>query len=470
MKLSQVADQGDESEFAILPESCKAAYYTKYVSKVGGMPADAEDPTVEQISAVVRKVRTLGQPPYCDFAVWVPFAKRHLRAQKYQSFLLQEDGTFLQKMVPGPACFAHWQMSYRVLRTTLIMTDIISLANLMEWESMIERLNRQHPNCWGLIAAAEDRARGEYMSRTLAKLRLEIDQGTRQPPPGWNVEEPWNAVWRLVVEDREFWAEQVVTPALSWAARGQRGKPLPPWEELAEANVKGGRLAYQPEMEETEGDTGNRRKNRVRREARKKRQRADKEELQEYRKGSKPGGTKGSGKTGSKGGQSEEACYAWNNGNGLCGGLPPGESCRGKIKRLGWGWLWGLLTMAAGKETEGDTANTSAPASSSSSGVSAGDGNTISGQQLLRGVPKVTRRRRFTGDDPPGGKTPPKDRIHVKGEYLTFEEYLKVRKFMFLHHFSGVEDNLSKAVVEESKKLGLRVEATLQTWRAGLTS
>ena len=191
MKLSQVADQGDESEFVVLPEARKAKYYTKYVAKVGGMPADLEDPTVEQISPIVRKVFTLGQPPYCDFAVWVPFAKPH------QSFVVQDDGSFLAKMVPGPASFTHWQASYRVLRTTLVMTEVVSLANLMEWEALVERLNRQHPGCWGLIAAAEDRARGEYMSKTLAKVRLEIDQGAT-PPLGWNVDEPWDDIWGVV--------------------------------------------------------------------------------------------------------------------------------------------------------------------------------------------------------------------------------------------------------------------------------
>ena len=79
MKLSQVADQGDESEFTVMPEAAKASFYTKYVTKVGGLPADEEDPTVEQVSAVIRKVKMLGQPPYCDFAVFVPFAKRHRR-------------------------------------------------------------------------------------------------------------------------------------------------------------------------------------------------------------------------------------------------------------------------------------------------------------------------------------------------------------------------------------------------------
>eukprot|EP00435_Cladocopium_sp_Y103_P059823 s1426_g21.t1 len=332
MKLSQVADQGDESEFVVMSESAKAQYYSKYVAKVGGLPADAEDPTVEQISAVVRKVKTLGQPPYCDFAVFVPFAKRHLKSQKYQSFVMQEDGSFLAKMVPGPACFAHWQASCRVLRTTLIMTEVISLAHLMEWETMVERLSRQYPNCWGLVAAAEDRARGEFMAKTLAKIRLEIEQGGT-PPLGWSAESPWDTVWGRVMRDRDFWAEQVHMPAMSWTSKGQRGKPLTPEEQLADATLPGGHQALQPEWETSEHNVQGKRRNQARREARKRKWRADKEELQTYRKGSRNGEGKGSGKWGSKSGASEEACYAWNNGNGLCGGLAPGEKCRGKVTR-----------------------------------------------------------------------------------------------------------------------------------------
>eukprot|EP00435_Cladocopium_sp_Y103_P074084 s120_g46.t1 len=425
MKLSQVADQGDESEFMIMPESQKAAYYTKYVAKVGGMPADSEDPTMEQISAVYRKVRVLGQPPYCDFAVWVPFAKKHLRAQKYQSFVLQEDGTFMAKMVPGPTCYAHWQASYRVLRTTLVMLEVISLANLMEWEAMIERLQRQYPGCWGLVAAADDRARGEFMSKTFARLRLEVEQGAT-PPLGWNLEEPWNVVWRKVMQDKDFWTENVHNPAIGWLARGQKGKPLTPIEEMAETALRGGRHALQPEWEGQEDDGGNqgRRKNKVRREARKKKLRADREELQSYRKGtgSKGGGPKGSGPTGAKG-----------------------------LKAFLW---WLALRQAAG-----DTgAQGGGPSSSSSTGAS--DGRALPGHQVVKEVRKGTKRRRFTGDDPPGDEEPPKNKIHVKGDKLTFEEYLKVRKFIFLHHFSGQTDNLSKAVSEECEKIGIQVETT----------
>lgn len=332
MKLSQVADQGDESEFTIMPEANKALFYTKYISKMGGLPADSEDPTTEQLSAIIRKVRVLQQPPYCDFAVFVPFARRHLRAQKYQSFVLQEDGSFLQKMVAGPSCFTHWQACFRVMRTALIMTDIISLANLMEWEALVERMNRQYPGCWGLIAAAEDRGRGEFMAKTLAKVRLEMDQGGK-PPLGWRAEEPWDIIWGRVLRDKDFWSEEVHVPAISWTARGGKGKPLTPMEELADATMQGGRQALQAETTEKDNETGGRRKNRVRRDARKRRQQAEREELNSWRRSSKGGEGKGSGSNKGKGGQSEEACYAWNNGNGLCGGLPPGDPCRAKVVR-----------------------------------------------------------------------------------------------------------------------------------------
>ena len=44
MKLSQVADQGDESEFTVMSEASKAAFYSRYVSKVQGAPGGRRGP------------------------------------------------------------------------------------------------------------------------------------------------------------------------------------------------------------------------------------------------------------------------------------------------------------------------------------------------------------------------------------------------------------------------------------------
>ena len=68
-----------------------------------------------------------------------------------------------------------------MLRTALLMLDLISLSNILAWESMVEKLTRQYPGAWHLIVAADDRARGEYMGRTLARIRMELDQGVAPP-------------------------------------------------------------------------------------------------------------------------------------------------------------------------------------------------------------------------------------------------------------------------------------------------
>lgn len=58
------------------------------------------------------------------------------------------------------------------------------------------------------------------MSKTLAKVRLEMDQGAT-PPLGWNVDEPWDVIWGKVFRDKEYCSEQVHVPAIAWTARGR---------------------------------------------------------------------------------------------------------------------------------------------------------------------------------------------------------------------------------------------------------
>ena len=70
-----------------------------------------------------------------------------------------------------------------------------------------------------------------------------------------------------------------------------------------------------------------------------------------------------------------------------------------------------------------------------------------------------TKRKLHAGEDPPDDEDPKPGKIHYGGNFVTFEEFLEERTFLFIHHFSGRVDNLSKAVKEESEKLGLTVHA-----------
>lgn len=120
-----------------------------------------------------------------DFAIWTPFSRKVLKSAKYQTFVMQEDGSFVAKMVAGPANYQHWLASFRVMRTAFIMLDLLPLNSLLQWENHMERLVSRYPSCWHLLVEAENKARAEHLGRTLALVRLAIDRG--EPAPfGWS--------------------------------------------------------------------------------------------------------------------------------------------------------------------------------------------------------------------------------------------------------------------------------------------
>ena len=293
--------------------------------------------------------------------------------------------------------------------------------------------------CWHLIVAAEDRARGEFMTRTITKIKLDIDKGGT-PPLGWLEAKPWNVAWQQVLADKIYWTEQVTVPALTWVARGEKGVPKTPLEEQAGDVLRGGAESLRPEFEKgnTSSDVNVVKKNhnKQRREARKKRILQEREELKQLRgkgkgKGDgKDGGRKGSG-DGRSSGSSSEACYAWNNGNGLCGGLPPGEKCLGKIPRVDHRCTMHLeevkVTMALALMAMRRLAGSGEPPSSSAE-AEAKLVRETTGKVDHRGMSferRSTKRKKFTGDDPPGDGDPPKKVIHVEGKFLTVEEYFQ---------------------------------------------
>lgn len=79
------------------------------------------------------------------------------------------------------------------------------------------------------------------------------------------------------------------------------------------------------------------------------------------------------------------------------------------------------------------------------------------GPSFVRGS---TKRKKFTGEDPPGDGDPPRKAIHAGGKFLTMEEYFQLRVFVFLHHFSGKKDNLSEAIQREADERGIKVNTS----------
>ena len=334
IKMSSVIDQSDDSEF--VPESLAKAdgWYQRYLRIMGGTPQEEEDCTVEQLSALNKRVHTLDLPPYVDLGVWQPYGRRALRANKFRAWFPDGAGGYIAKELPGPSGWSQWLAAWRVFQTAAIMLDILPLATLQLYERHVERLVKLYPSAWHLIVMADEKARGEKWARIRLKIAADIAAG-KDAPHLWDPRKPWIAALHKLVNDTTFWEDQVRSPANAWVAAGGRGVPKAP-EEAFSASL-GSTGAESP-------DTGTpKRTTKERRLAKKRRLQADKEELKAFRAATGHQG-KGKGDTGkadakqgnlkSKDQAGDDLCFSWDAGKGPCSDASPGEPCKGKVKRI----------------------------------------------------------------------------------------------------------------------------------------
>ena len=64
MKYTNILDQTDESEFTLVEEATRAKWIQKYLDTVGGLPDEVEEPTMEQLSALHRRLAGGGPYPF----------------------------------------------------------------------------------------------------------------------------------------------------------------------------------------------------------------------------------------------------------------------------------------------------------------------------------------------------------------------------------------------------------------------
>eukprot|EP00435_Cladocopium_sp_Y103_P014598 s616_g3.t1 len=329
LKMSNVVDQADDSELTLASRTQVDAWLGAYIALMGSPPLEEEEPSEAQLSALHKRVVVLGQAPYADFGVWLPFGRRTLRAQRFRSYLPVGDGSYILKEMPGPQNLLQWQSSWKVYRVALLMLGVVSLAALSLYEKTVERLVLQWPRCWGLIALAEDKARAERLEKIRRKLLQDRSNGL-VVPPDWTEASPWTTCFRLLALDEEFWNEQVRHPAAAWLASGSRGAPMAPAEQVALSHIAGGLESMDTEKEDR--DPRKRQSNRDKRAAKARKLKADRDELDRLRRTStstsSPGGGQGKGK--SKGKSKDQAgvqiCYSFANGTGPCGSVEPGAA------------------------------------------------------------------------------------------------------------------------------------------------
>ena len=292
---------------------------------LGSLPAE---PTIEQLSALNKRLTVQDIAAFTGFAIFVPFGQRVARASKFRTYVLSAGG-YTVKELPIPASFIQWRAAFRVLRTALIMLDAVGLANLHGYEMVVERLSRLYPACWHLVHNADELARSAHSNHLRSRMRMDIRAG-KTPPPTWDDRRPWDWVYGMLSADTEFWHTQVHAPALAWMASGSKGTPNTPAEMVAVDYLQGGLDAITPAVEPLKSapsrTSRSMNRTKTRRDARKKKAAEDKAELTKYR--------AKTGRNDKKGSTALQKCYGWNNGNGPCSEQQPGQQCLSKTQRL----------------------------------------------------------------------------------------------------------------------------------------
>ena len=200
------------------------------------------------------------------------------------------------------------------------------------------------------VLALADLGGREGAVRASLEVEAEGDDGYvsgRSTTEGLGSREALERVVRMLVDDQVYWQEQVHTPATVWISHDEKGSPKTPAERLAPGVFPGGAQALAVDIEgqakggNTQGEGGARRQSlRDKRAARKRRLAEDRDELhrlRDLRDGGSGGAAskgKGGGKSGKGKGNEEQLCYAWNNNNGTCAGLAPGQACKANVKRV----------------------------------------------------------------------------------------------------------------------------------------
>ena len=184
IKMSSVIDQSDDSEF--IPESLAKAdlWYQRYLNTMGGAPQEEEDCTVEQLSALNKRVHTLDLPPYVDLGVWQPYGRRALGASKFRAWFPDGSSGYIGKELPGPSAWGQRLAAWRVFQTAAIMLDILPLASLQLYERHVERLVKLYPSAWHLVVLADEKARGEKWARIRLRISADIAGGKAPPSCG----------------------------------------------------------------------------------------------------------------------------------------------------------------------------------------------------------------------------------------------------------------------------------------------
>ena len=203
IKLSQVLDQSSDDTAPVMSPEAVKAFYAAYKAIFKRLPPPAKECTVDQLSAVLFRLKS-GVPQYADFSVFGPYGSRLNRRLKMKGLQLRSDGELHTVEIVGPPGIHEWIKSFELLTTALVDFEAVSLGALLDYQGHIQELHDEHgPTTWSLLYQADVRCRLELMERIRRSLSSEDE-----------ADQPWDAVFRIAIEDQKFWRREFEKPAL----------------------------------------------------------------------------------------------------------------------------------------------------------------------------------------------------------------------------------------------------------------
>jgi len=186
------------------------AYHQRYRC----MPPEHAEPTRDQLSAFSFLIES-NQTPYADFAVWGPHGHRLVKRMKMQGMIMDSSGEFKTIELMGPPDFRNWKESYQLLKTVLVMFDVINMGSIEQYEDLIEKYTLRYPDTWHVIYQADVRARMELLERHRRRGRTEHAIATQSGVGhAYDPVRPWNFSWEAMLVDDRWWKRELEDPCI----------------------------------------------------------------------------------------------------------------------------------------------------------------------------------------------------------------------------------------------------------------
>ena len=184
------------------------------------------------------------QPPYADFAIWFAVRQEALEDAKVQ--VLRDDARRLlqlTRMVAGACLFSTLAVE---LQGPANHVGDDGSGGASKLDAVGEQDRDAEPPLRKLLASdsggRRQREEGSKWPKRFSKVKMAID-AWNPPPRGWD---PWTNRGRwyggLVLNDQDYWREQVHLPAMVWMAKGSKGvQPCPPTRRSSKERGEGRR-------------------------------------------------------------------------------------------------------------------------------------------------------------------------------------------------------------------------------------